>query len=318
MSRGPRPASKRLAKRPRIATGVARLCGRRIEIGPRAAAGEEQPRGEGPDRSADSQPTETHEWPILGFCAGRCQVPADFGPQTRGPCAPVPLRLLGLPPLMNLLRRIWRLCQVLVPFGILVRNKPHHYLEMLRVAWENRRSLGYALRILRHGVCDGCSLGPRGLKDDVIPGVHLCLSRLKLLRLNTMGPIPDALLGNVQALRALSNEALHQLGRVLLPADQAAAASPASRGSPGTGDELRRRALAELETRIASASFLTSRGITNETYYTTQKLARIGGTPHVDTAPGSVTRRRPRGSRTRSASPRPRSRSRIGSARISS
>jgi hypothetical protein len=72
-----------------------------------------------------------------------------------------------------------------LPFG-LGRIKPHHYREMLRVAWENRDSLGYAWRVLNHGVCDGCSLGPRGLRDDVISGPHLCLTRLQLLRLNTM------------------------------------------------------------------------------------------------------------------------------------
>src|SRR5262249_52295905 len=112
--------------------------------------------------------------------------------------------------LIELLRR-------LVPFGLLERTKPRHYREVLRVLWDNRGRLGYALRILRHGVCDGCSLGPRGLSDDVLPGVPLCLTRLKLLKLNTMGPIPDALLGDVDALRALSNEELHRLGRIPYP-----------------------------------------------------------------------------------------------------
>ena len=37
-----------------------------------------------------------------------------------------------------------------------------------------------------YGVCDGCSLGPRGLQDDVIEGTHLCMSRQKLLRNNTV------------------------------------------------------------------------------------------------------------------------------------
>ena len=112
--------------------------------------------------------------------------------------------------LLELLRRI-------VPFGLLVRDKPRHYREMLRVLWENRGRLGYALAILRHGVCDGCSLGPRGLADDVIPGVHLCQTRLKLLRLNTMGALPERALTDVEALRALSNEELHRLGRVPYP-----------------------------------------------------------------------------------------------------
>jgi molybdopterin-dependent oxidoreductase alpha subunit len=153
---------------------------------------------------------------------------------------------------------------------------------MLRVLWENRGRWLYALRILRHGVCDGCSLGPRGLRDDVLPGVHLCLSRLKLLRLNTMGPIPAALLSDATRLRALSNEALHHLGRVPYPLLR-------RRGEAGfsriTWDEA--MALVARAWREASPArigvFLTSRGLTNETYYTAQKLARIGGTPHVDT-----------------------------------
>ena len=34
--------------------------------------------------------------------------------------------------------------------------------DMLRAAWENRRALPYASRILRKGVCDGCALGVAG------------------------------------------------------------------------------------------------------------------------------------------------------------
>src|SRR5437899_12569173 len=116
----------------------------------------------------------------------------------------------------RLLRWLWRLVQVLLPFGLLAR-KPRHYREMLRVAWHNRGRWRYALRILRCGVCDGCSLGPRGLRDDVIPGIHLCLTRLELLKLNTMGPIPDAALSDIERLRSLSGEELRRLGRVPYP-----------------------------------------------------------------------------------------------------
>ena len=70
---------------------------------------------------------------------------------------------------MAFLRRIWQRLAALVPFGILATTKPRHYWEMLRVLWDNRGRWGYALRILRHGVCDGCSLGPRGLRDSEIP-----------------------------------------------------------------------------------------------------------------------------------------------------
>ncbi len=82
---------------------------------------------------------------------------------------------------------------VSLPFG-LGAAKPHHYRDMLRVAWQNRDQLGFAWRILRDGVCDGCALGPRGLRDDVIDGVHLCMTRLELLRLNTMPSLDPVVL----------------------------------------------------------------------------------------------------------------------------
>ena len=53
-------------------------------------------------------------------------------------------------------------------------TKPNHYLDMLRVAWDNRRALPYASRILRKGVCDGCALGVAGFHDWTLSGVHLC------------------------------------------------------------------------------------------------------------------------------------------------
>ncbi|HWA75243.1 MAG TPA: FdhF/YdeP family oxidoreductase [Polyangiaceae bacterium] len=171
---------------------------------------------------------------------------------------------------------------ILIPFGILSRNKPRHYREILRVLWENRGRLGYALRILRHGVCDGCSLGPRGLKDDVVPGVHLCLSRLKLLRLNTMGPIADAALGDVSQLSRLSNEELHALGRVPYPLLRRRGEPGFSRISWDEATTLVAERLRELPPDEVGF-FLTSRGITNETYYVMQKLSRIAGSPHVDT-----------------------------------
>src|SRR6266850_2869392 len=96
----------------------------------------------------------------------------------------------------------------LLPLGPGRHPRPRPFLEMAQVVWENRDNLPYAWRILTRGVCDGCSLGPRGLRDDVISGVHLCMTRLKLLRMNTMGPILDESLRDVSALRSLSNEDL--------------------------------------------------------------------------------------------------------------
>src|SRR5229473_2846627 len=91
----------------------------------------------------------------------------------------------------------------LVPFG-LGQTKPHHYREMLRVIWENKTELPYAWNILNHGVCDGCSLGPYGLRDNVLDGVHLCMTRLKLLRLNTMGALQRSAVADVDRLKQLS------------------------------------------------------------------------------------------------------------------
>src|SRR5437667_335945 len=105
----------------------------------------------------------------------------------------------------------------LLPFGPGRHPRPRPFLEMAQVVWTNRDQLPYAWRILTRGVCDGCSLGPRGLRDDVIDGVHLCMTRLKLLRLNTMGPIPEDRLRDLGALRALSNPELHRLGRLPYP-----------------------------------------------------------------------------------------------------
>ena len=50
-------------------------------------------------------------------------------------------------------------------------QKPRHYREMARIAWENRDQLPFAWRILSDGVCDGCALGTSGLSDWTLPGV---------------------------------------------------------------------------------------------------------------------------------------------------
>jgi molybdopterin-dependent oxidoreductase alpha subunit len=179
------------------------------------------------------------------------------------------------------LRRLWTLLCTFFPFGLLWKAKPRHFREMLKVLWENRDNLPWAWKILRHGVCDGCSLGPRGLRDDVIAGTHLCLTRLKLLRLNTMPALPDGAWTDIARLRLFSNQALHGLGRLPYPLLY-------RKGDPG----FRRIGWDEAARKVADALraadkdrvgfFASSRGITNETYYTFQKLARIAGTPHVD------------------------------------
>ena len=118
---------------------------------------------------------------------------------------------------MKLLRRFWTAFCLYFPFGLLWANKPRHYRAMLGVLWENRGSWRYSWRILNHGVCDGCSLGPYGLKDNVIPGTHLCLTRLGLLKLNTMKAIQGDVWSDAAALSQLDNQQLHALGRLPAP-----------------------------------------------------------------------------------------------------
>ena len=73
----------------------------------------------------------------------------------------------------------------LIPFG-LGQAKPKHFRYMAAAAWKNRDNLSYAWKVLSKGVCDGCALGVAGFYDWTIPGIHLCMTRLNLLRLNTM------------------------------------------------------------------------------------------------------------------------------------
>lgn len=169
-----------------------------------------------------------------------------------------------------------------VPNG-LGQVKPNHYGDMLRVLWRNRDELPYAWRILRDGVCDGCALGTSGLRDWTMDGVHLCMVRLQLLRMNTMGALDPARLADVAALAGLDNRALRELGRLPVPMRR-------QHGEPGftpiSWDEALDEAAATVRgaARERLAFYLTSRGVTNETYYVAQKVARALGTNSVDNA----------------------------------
>jgi molybdopterin-dependent oxidoreductase alpha subunit len=165
-------------------------------------------------------------------------------------------------------------------FG-LGKQKPHHYREMVRVAWENRDQLPFAWRILSRGVCDGCALGTSGLSDWTIPGVHLCMVRLELMRMNTAPALDVRPLSDLTSLRAMTSRELRDLGRIPHPLLR-------RRGEPGflvaTWDEALERIAAGLRATDPrrAAFYLTSRGITNEVYYAAQKAARFYGCPHVD------------------------------------
>ena len=102
-----------------------------------------------------------------------------------------------------------------VPFGI-GATKPHHYLEMLRTVWDNRRDLPYAWRILSRGVCDGCALGVTGFRDWTIEGVHLCTTRLNLLKVNTAPALDERLVADVSQLPRRASQ-LRALGRLAHP-----------------------------------------------------------------------------------------------------
>lgn len=176
----------------------------------------------------------------------------------------------------------WRRLKNLSPFG-LGRVKPKHYRDMLRVLWRNRDNLGYAWKVLTRGVCDGCALGTTGMRDWTIDGVHLCTTRLNLLRLNTMPAVDPELLADVSRFAGSTDAELRELGRIGVPMVR-------ERGAPGFHRVSWDEALERLAARIRAsepqrlAFYLTSRGLTNETYYVAQKVARFLGTNNVDNA----------------------------------
>ncbi len=169
-----------------------------------------------------------------------------------------------------------------IPFG-LSHIKPRHFRNMASVAFENRDNVGYAWKVLSKGVCDGCALGVSGFHDWTLDGIHLCMTRLNLLRLNTMGPLDETRLSDARSLVALRNDELRALGRLPFPMLR-------ERSAKG----FRRIAWSEALSRIGArlratdprrmAFFLTSRGVTNEVYYVAQKVARFLKTNNVDNA----------------------------------
>src|ERR1051325_10548987 len=179
--------------------------------------------------------------------------------------------------------RDWKSClKSAAPFG-LGQTKPKHFRDMAKVVWKNRDDLPYAWKVLSRGVCDGCALGVAGFHDWTISGVHLCMTRLNLLRLNTMPKLDVSLLSNISRLQNLDNAHLRELGRLPYPMLR-------EKDAPGfqriSWDETYQRISSKLRTTDPKrlAFFLTSRGITNEVYYMAQKAARFLGTNNVDNA----------------------------------
>jgi molybdopterin-dependent oxidoreductase alpha subunit len=168
------------------------------------------------------------------------------------------------------------------PFGI-GEGRPNNYLEIWKAIKENKRQLPYAWRILRKGVCDGCALGTKGMKDWTVDEVHLCNVRLRLLALNTMPAMDHTLLGDVAALRTKRSTELRDLGRLPYPMVR-------KRGEPGFSRITWDDALDRIATRIRSADpqrtafYMTSRGMPNESYYAAAKAVRAIGTNSIDNA----------------------------------
>jgi molybdopterin-dependent oxidoreductase alpha subunit len=137
--------------------------------------------------------------------------------------------------------------------------------------------------VLTRGACDGCALGVTGLHDWTLDGVHLCTTRLKLLELNTADAFEASVLADVATLRRLSSTELRQLGRLGYPMRR-------RRGEPGFTRISWEEALSLMADRLRAtapdrvAVYLTSRGLTNETYYVAGKAARALGIASVDSA----------------------------------
>ncbi len=168
------------------------------------------------------------------------------------------------------------------PFGIGL-TKPKHFRDMFQIVWKNRDNLPYAWKVITRGVCDGCALGVAGLHDWTVKGPHLCMTRLNLLRLNTVSALDERLLADVSKLEKMDNAQLRELGRLPYPMVR-------EKGAPGfrriSWDEVNKRLGAKLRATDPRrmAFFVTARGVTNEIYYMAQKAARFLGTNHVDNA----------------------------------
>jgi molybdopterin-dependent oxidoreductase alpha subunit len=181
------------------------------------------------------------------------------------------------------IQRSWKdRLRAAIPFGI-GQTKPQHFLELPVIAWKNRDNLGHAWKVLSGGVCDGCALGVAGFHDWTLDSMHLCMSRLHLLRLNTMPALDPERLRDIASLRSLSNAQLRELGRLPFPMLR-------ERGAAGFTRVSWNQALDRIAARIRSSTpdrlafYLTSRALTNETYYVAQKVARFLGTNNIDNA----------------------------------
>ena len=219
------------------------------------AAGGHDPRGLRARRPAGRQPLQPRAPPPDG--AGASSSPAGARPAGSG----------------------WR------PNGIGLQ-KPNHYRDMAKVAWANRAHPKYAIDVLTKGACDGCALGVAGLHDWTIDGVHLCTTRLSCSSSTPPTPLDPVAARRRRAARRRAASPQLRRARPARPPD-APAARRARLHPHRLGRGARRRspaAIARAPAPTASALYLTSRGITNETYYVAGKAARAMGIASVDSA----------------------------------
>ncbi|MGQ4667921.1 FdhF/YdeP family oxidoreductase [Metabacillus halosaccharovorans] len=170
-----------------------------------------------------------------------------------------------------------------IPFG-LGKVKPHHFRDTMKVAWDNKDNIGYATRILTQGVCDGCALGVSGLQDQTLKGPHMCTTRMNVLRLNTMPALKEEVVhADIDELRKYSSTDLRKLGRIPYPLIRRKGERKFSRLTWDEAMEIIANKMKQLDPK-QYAFYLTSRGITNESYYVAGKVARFLGTNNIDNA----------------------------------
>ncbi|WP_338785916.1 FdhF/YdeP family oxidoreductase [Metabacillus sp. FJAT-53654] len=170
-----------------------------------------------------------------------------------------------------------------IPFG-LGKVKPQHFRDTMKIAWDNKDNIGYATRILTKGVCDGCALGVSGLFDQTLKGPHLCTTRMNVLRLNTMPALKEEIIhADIDQLRQYSSTDLRKLGRIPYPLIRRRGERKFSRISWDEAMDVIATKMKQLDPK-QYAFYLTSRGITNESYYVAGKVARFLGTNNIDNA----------------------------------
>lgn len=182
------------------------------------------------------------------------------------------------------IKQPWRTrLKALSPFGLANESKPKHYREALSALSQNRGNLRYALKVLKRGTCDSCSLGVAGFHDWTIGEPHVCMKRLHMLRQNTMAPLNHKFLHGVSDISLMTNEELRWLGRLAYPMRR-------RRGEPGFTRISWEDAYQRIADQVREAEpqrlafFLGGRGLSNESYYLAQKVARFFGTNNIDSA----------------------------------